>query len=781
MTFDGLTIDTEDKPVYVQVCLPVPLYQVFDYAWPKILGQPAPGLRIQVLFRNKQVTGFIIAVTHQTDVPAGKLKSVEERLDEMPAVSVFQQSLFNWLSRYYHFPLGEVYATTLPARLRQKRSLQIEPDWSFSLTEAGLQALPGIKPRAVRQQQLMQRLTDGATVEQLAMLNFNWQPTLKTLIKKGWAQQQAIQTSYPVSSQTAQIASPVILSSAVLPALLAEQEQAISALIKTLGCYQVSLLDGVTGSGKTEVYFQVMQTVIERGQRVLMLVPEIGLAPQQLARLQARFNVPIAVLHSGLSDTARFQIWLKIHQGQYAIVLGTRSSVFVDLPDCGLIIIDEEHDASYKQQDGLQYHARDVAHWIAHQRKIPLLLGSATPSLETLARCEGSAKPLIKQPYQRLLLNRRPDNATMPQLSVVDASSLTHQEILAPALVERMQQYLNQGAQVMLFLNRRGFSPVFWCLECHWKAQCHRCDAYLTYHQTSYSRYESAHRLVCHHCGYQVPRPKVCPQCQSPKVDTVGAGTERVVQALTPHFPDVPVLRIDRDTTQSKGSFERYLGAIQSGQSQILVGTQMLAKGHHFPHLRMVGLLGIDAGWYSHDFHGPEHTAQLIIQVAGRAGRTHAGRTHAGGTYQGQPEDTASVMIQTKEPYQPQLQQLIQQGYRAFADTLLDERYQTGLPPFIHMAIVRLESVQEGQVKQQAQQLKQDMQSGTTGVEGVDLQGPVPAIMYKRQGRYRLQLILQAAHRVNLHRLLSQMRHWLESRSHRQVRWSINVDPTDLF
>jgi primosomal protein N' (replication factor Y) len=511
------------------------------------------------------------------------------------------------------------------------------------------------------------------------------------------------------------------------------------------------LLEGVTGSGKTEVYLTLIEAVLDRGEQVLVLVPEIGLTPQLVDRFRRRLGVPLAVLHSGLSDRERLAAWQQARSGTAPIVIGTRSAIFTPLQRPGLLIVDEEHDASLKQQDGFRYSARDLAVWRARYLDVPVILGSATPSLESLYNVE-------QQRYTRLELPERTGSADLPAVEILNIRDQPLEHGLSMALMQRMRAHLDAAGQVLLFLNRRGFAPTLMCYDCDWVAECRRCDARMTWHQQD-------NRLHCHHCGSQRPVDTVCPACGGSELHPMGQGTERVEQALAEHFPDVERLRIDRDTTRRKGELKRLLARAQSGEARLLLGTQMLAKGHHFPNVTLVGILDADHGLFSTDFRASERMAQLIVQVAGRAGRH---------------DRPGTVVIQTRHPDHPLLQLLARQGYPAFARAALAERKAAALPPLTAIALLRAEASTAGTAMQFLEQAHRVLAS--IGLEGVEVWGPVPATMERRGGRYRAQLLLQSARRGRLQQLLGQLALQLEQdRDSRRVRWSIDVDPVDTY
>jgi primosomal protein N' (replication factor Y) len=524
-----------------------------------------------------------------------------------------------------------------------------------------------------------------------------------------------------------------------------------------LGEFGVFLVDGVTGSGKTEVYLSIIDEVLARGEQALVLVPEIGLTPQLVSRFEERFQQrlknPIALLHSGLSDSERLNAWLMAKKGDASIDIGTRSAIFTPLLKPGVIILDEEHDPSYKQQDGFRYSARDVAVKRAQLESLPVVLGSATPSLESLENAR-------QQRYQHLLLPERAGNANHPDVSVIDVRKQPMIDGLSSLLINAMKRHFQKGGQVLLFLNRRGYAPVLLCHDCGWVSKCKRCDAHMTlYHE------RGQRRLRCHHCGSERPADHQCPDCESSELHPVGSGTERLEETLTHQFPDIGITRIDRDTTRRKGAMQSLLDSVHEGTSRILVGTQMLAKGHHFPDVTLVGIVDIDQGLFSADFRATERMAQLIVQVSGRAGRA---------------EKAGQVLIQTHHPDHPLLKVLLDEGYASFANAALDERRLAQLPPYRYFALLRAEAT-DGRLPMQFLQQARGLAEAFAGKD-VQLLGPVPAPMEKRAGRIRAQLLLQSASRSALHNLLTPWLLQLESsKSGRKVRWSIDVDPQEMF
>jgi primosomal protein N' (replication factor Y) (superfamily II helicase) len=577
---------------------------------------------------------------------------------------------------------------------------------------------------------------------ELSAWNNNWRPAVKQLIAK-----QLLQIE--LGNVTVNIPESLIRTNAL--SCNPQQQSAIAVVCDGLGQFGVFLLEGVTGSGKTEVYLQLIRAVLDRGQQVLVLVPEITLTPQLEERFRQRFAVNIVLSHSKLTDSQRQTAWLQMQKGECSILLGTRSALFTPLKNPGLIILDEEHDASFKQQEGFRFSARDVAVVRGKLLHIPVLLGSATPSLESLENVD-------KQRYQLLHLPDRAGNAQEPVLQLMDIRNKSMLEGLSEPLVAEMHRTLAKNEQVLLFLNRRGFAPTLICHGCGWVARCQHCDANLVIHADE-------GRLRCHHCSKEQRLIIQCPACKTGELTPLGLGTERVEKALAELFADKAIVRLDRDSTQRKGSLENYLQQINQGKVDIILGTQMLAKGHHFPNVTLVAILDVDSGLFSIDFHAPEKLAQMIVQVSGRAGRA---------------EKLGKVIMQTRQPEHPLLTTLIRQGYRSFAKTALAERKAALLPPFSYQALLRVQAADVLMPQlffQAVTALVQDFNTGHTQVLG-----PVSAPMARRAGLYRYQLLFQNTRRQELHQLLDVLIPKIANlKQAKKVRWSLDVDPVDLY
>ena len=728
----------------VQVALPVPLARNFDYLLPKHLPSVMPGCRVSVPFGKRKAIGIVVGSSEHSDYPLEQLKNIHDVLDREPLYPPALWQILLWAADYYHYPLGEVLFHALPVLLRQGKPAAEAPLWQWYLTEQGRATTPESLKRAPKQQQAWNTLRQRPLYRHELSQHDITEATLQALRAKG------VSELTPVTRTIQDWRDNWAVQGERLR-LNTEQATAVGAIRSADDHFSAWLLAGITGSGKTEVYLSVLENILASGRQALVLVPEIGLTPQTIARFRARFNAPVDVLHSGLNDSERLAVWLRARSGENAIVIGTRSALFTPFARLGAIIIDEEHDSSYKQQEGWRYHARDLSVLRARQENIPIVMGSATPALETLQNVR-----LGK--YRQLNLSKRAGNATRATQHLIDLKGVKLQGGLSPILISKIRQHLQADNQVLLFLNRRGFSPALLCHECGWIAECQRCDHYYTFHQHQ-------RQLRCHHCDSQRPIPHQCPQCGTTHLLPVGLGTEQLEHNLSTLFPDVPVSRIDRDTTSRKGALEQQLADVYRGGARILVGTQMLAKGHHFPDVTLVSLLDVDGALFSADFRSAERFAQLYTQVAGRAGR--AGK-------QGE------VLLQTHHPEHPLLQTLLHQGYDAFAQQALSERQSVFLPPFTSHALFRADDHDNQQAAQFLQQLRNLLEASPLNDEQFWVMGPVPSLQAKRSGRYRWQLLLQHPSRARLQQLLTGSLPLVGTLpSSRKVKWSLDIDPSE--
>jgi len=728
----------------VRVALDTPLRRLFDYLPAREAGHAAqPGARVLVPFGRQRLVGVVHSLVDTSDVPAEKLKPLLEVIDAEPVIDAAVLDLIGFSAQYYHHPIGEVIGNALPRLARQGAAARAAVERWFA-TESGLAALAaGELKRAKRQRALLEILRDqpGIASEVLAGGEADWRTPMRALVARDFVSSAEV----PVDPPPAETA----LLRNTGPGLSEEQAAAVRAIDAAAGRFTAFLLYGITGSGKTEVYLHAVEHALRRGLRALVLVPEIGLTPQLVGRLRDRFAVPVAVLHSGLTDGERLAAWRECVSGAARIVLGTRSAVFAPIADLGIVIVDEEHDASFKQHEsGFRYSARDLAIRRAQRAEVPIVLGSATPSLESLQN-------VVTGRFTRLSLPRRAGQALPPRVAVIDLREHAVRAGIATPAVEAMQRHLGDGGQVLVYINRRGYSPTLACTACGWIAPCRDCDARLTVHL-------AAQRLRCHHCGADAKLPEKCPQCGY-AVRHVGQGTERVEETLAGLFPGMPIARLDRDVVRRRGDLETVVSRVASGEARILVGTQMVTKGHDFPSVTLVVVLNADQGLFSTDFRAPERVAQTIVQVAGRAGR---------GTRAGE------VLIQTEYPGHPLLASLLRDGYDGFALAALAERSAASWPPFAHVAALRASATALATASDFLQQARRLARMP----RGVKLLGPAPAAMTKRAGRYHAQLLLEARERAALHRALNDWLPGVEGlKTSRDLRWSLDVDPLELF
>ena len=744
------------KAIICRVALAIPLHKQFDYLLPEYLSagflaseQQLVGCRVRVPFGGKrQMVGIICEVNPELDYDIAKLKKITQLIDHSALLSDKLWSLLNWASFYYQHPFGDVYQQAIPTVLRQGKEATFKGSEHWQVSEQSLN-IDDFK-RAKKQHQALTLL--GAQCLSTSSLKEQGitRVTLKALQDKGVLEtidkQPQVNLNWVNDFE----------ESTEKPNLTSEQALAITAVNQQNQTFNCFLLEGITGSGKTEVYLNIIKPVLQMGRQVLIIVPEIGLTPQTIQRFQQRFNVPIYLKHSALNSREQLDSWCHAKQGSAAIIIGTRSAIFSDFKDLGLIILDEEHDASFKQQDGFRYHARDFAIKRAHVEQIPILLGSATPAFETLHNA-------LQGKYQHLHLTERAGNAKPPSSSLINLAGLPLQSGLSPQLIELMGKHLEKNNQVILFLNRRGYAPVLMCHECGWLVKCGRCDAFYTYHK-------SANYLHCHHCTSTLPIPHQCNDCGSTQLISTGVGTEQLEESLNQLFPAYPTVRIDRDNTRKKESFNQYLTDINNGKYKILLGTQMLAKGHHFPDVTLVALIDVDGALFCNDYRASERLAQLYTQVSGRAGRA---------------EKRGQVVLQTHHPEHDLLQELVNSGYQDFSRHALTERQMAQLPPYSFQALLRCESDNAtlaesflGLCKQVIEQITQ-----LNKIERrLFVLGPIPASMERRAGKYRFQLLLQADHRALISKTLHQALPTLDKLPEgRKVRWSIDVDPIDFI
>ncbi|WP_130393677.1 primosomal protein N' [Cupriavidus agavae] len=744
----------EAGPRIVRVALDTPADDCFDYLAD---ADVSPGDLVVVPFGKRTAVGVAIQITCQSDVPPDRLRPIVSRNDWLPPLGAPWVALARFAARYYHRCLGEVMLPALPPSLRDaetwdrlgQRAQTVQYRLRAGQADALREAAPA-RARTVRAladhliaTQDWVRLPDAREICTAAPARLTeWEAA-------GWVEAARVPQALLETGAEA--------AASVAPALHDEQRRAVEAIGAAEG-FAAFLLHGVTGSGKTEVYLHAMADRLgaDPAAQVLMLVPEINLTPQLQSRIAERFpHLPLAVLHSGLADQERSLQWLAAHRGEARIVLGTRMAVMASLPNLKLIAVDEEHDTSYKQQEGLRYSARDLAVWRANQLKVPIVLGSATPSMETWHRAEQGA-------YRKLVLRERAQaDASLPTVRLIDLNherqrQRTLHEGLSVPLLDAIQQRLDRGQQSLLFLNRRGYAPVLACDSCGWLSGCPRCSAYLVLHRPE-------RRLRCHHCGLESPVPHHCPDCGNVDVAPLGRGTQRIEEALSTRFPQARIARIDADSTRKKGSAQAMFDEVHAGEVDILVGTQMVAKGHDFQRVTLVGVVHPDAAMFSHDFRAAEHLFASLMQVAGRAGRAGLG---------------GEVMIQTRYPDAPALQALARHDYDGFAASQLRERRQAGLPPFAYQALVTSE---HGELERALGFLKaaREHAEQCPMAPEVQLHDPVPMSMVRIFNRERAQMLVEAGSRPVLQRFLSEWVPTFQEVGQRVkgVRWQLEIDP----
>ncbi len=678
------------------------------------------------------------------------MRNINEVIDNNPVLNSELLTLCQWCANYYHYPLGDICQLALPTLMRKPVAIPQEKISKWHIIEINPTNQEAFK-RAPKQQEALSLFNKFKAINKEQLKEYKISTaTLKALCEKGLIEKRTSTASFSALVQ----ASPILKEEPLT--LNEEQNQALKSIIYNK--FNTYLLDGVTGSGKTEVYLQAIHKVLAQNKQVLILVPEIGLTPQTVSRFKQRFNVPIATVHSNLSDKQRFNIWQSIRHDQYPIVIGTRSSIFSPLNNLGLIVVDEEHDTSYKQQEGVRYNARDIAVVRAHKLDIPLILGSATPALETLHNA-------IEARYQHLTLRKRATNQTLPTIKCVE----TAKHGLAEEAITAIRETIKKQQQVLVFINRRGFSPTLICQDCKWISQCDQCDNPMTLHkyQTNLSRKEYLH---CHRCDHRTPTPKHCPNCHSSYLHALGTGTQREEQELEKLFCDTPILRIDRDSTTRKGSLDSMFKQINTGEPCIIIGTQMLAKGHHFANLGLGIILGLDQSFFSSDFRGPERMGQLLTQVSGRIGRENKGASNI-----------AQVIIQTQFTDHPLLQQLLAQNYHSFARTLLSERQLTAMPPYEFITIIRCHAQSPAIAEQFLRQARRQAEDTIAPSPSLQYLGPIPAAIAKRNNRYHFLLQIKTSSRNQRQLLLQHLCRYLESsKQPHGLHWLVDVDPLEF-
>ncbi len=710
----------------VKVVVPRRVWETYDYGVPDHLTAPAIGSRVSVPLGHGRTVGVVVDHVEQSDFD---LKDIERVIDDQPLVSAEVVELGMWLSDYYHHPLGSVFETILPTAAIRGQPARIEPEKRWSLVEQS--NVPTIRANAKRQHHAWQKLLEHRVVLESNIKSLGiTRKVLDALERKGIVEMSDVATSQ------------IITPSPISPT--AEQKSAIDSIKAELKRFQAFLLDGVTGSGKTEVYLQVIEEVIRQGKQALVLVPEIALTPQMTNRFHERFS-RMAVMHSMISNAKRFETWCQAASGDMPIIVGTRSAVFTPFKDLGVIVVDEEHDASYKQSESLRYSARDIAVMRASKLGIPCVLGSATPSMESVMNARTHR-------YEYLQLSHRPGAAQLPSFHVQDMRHTRVKGGICEPLLRTIGEHLNRDGQVLILINRRGHSTYYICSDCGWTANCSDCDVRLTWHEVP------VRLLQCHSCGRRYQPITRCPDCGKKSIATLGVGTQQVEETLAENFPDVPRYRIDRDSVRTNRQLTAMFNRLQHAKDGLLIGTQMLAKGHHFPNVTMVAVIAADNGFLSTDFRGPERTAQLIVQVAGRAGRA---------------EKRGEVWIQSYDPDNPDLKSLVRDGYEGFTETELRLRREASFPPFGQMAVIRAEGPDERVAEEFCAEVLNTLRQCD-----VRVLGPAAAPITRVARQYRFQGVVMAPQRRQLHDALKTVER-MRPKS-RKTRWSIDVDPSEM-
>ncbi len=718
----------------VRVALDIPVPTLFDYTVEEVVK---PGQRVIVQFGRRQMVGVVMECVDTTDVLPDRIKKVVQVLHDSAPLSARLLELLKFCSDYYHYPIGPTVLSALPTRLRSDKPVTGKHVLHYRLGSGAIDLIP--RRKAVARRIVEMLAEQPCSLVQLKALSPSAGAQLKWLKQEGWVEQFEIPSA--LQHHTAQH----VFANA--HELTFEQQQAVDAVTQSAG-FNCFLLHGITGSGKTEVYVHLMHHILKLSGQILLLVPEINLTPQLEGYFHSRFpDASLVSLHSGLSENARLQNWQRAQSGCAQIVLGTRLSVFAELPKLALIIVDEEHDGSFKQQDGLRYSARDVAIFRANQSGVPIVLGSATPSLESYHNAKSGRYKLLK------LSGRAQADARLPTVGCINVNQTVMTEGISEKLLREIDLRISRGEQSLLFINRRGYAPVLMCTECGWLSDCKNCAGKMVLHLKD-------RKLRCHHCGYQLKMPIACPGCGHAELHPVGSGTQRVESILQTRFPDARILRVDRDSTRNKRAWQKMREQIHANEVDILVGTQMLAKGHDFPALTLVGVLGADSALYSADFRAAEKLFAQLMQVSGRAGRA---------------DKPGEVLIQTAFPDHPLFRCLQSHDFDEWASMLLAERKSAGFPPFVFQAMLRAEGMNESEVYAYLNKAR------TAAMElkhNVEVFGVVPASLARRANHIRAQLLIQASTRKTLQQFLRAWR--LDEIPAHKLHCSLDIDPLEF-
>ncbi len=744
LPLDTSNAKTQETSYFLEVAVNRPLFQTFTYKL-EASTAPTPGCRVLVKIGPSKEVGIITEIHHSQPQRKFKIKDIELIIDTKPTLSQNVLKLLIWASKYYAQPIGETLFAFIPTHLKQNKPLQTLYDTNYKITQP--QPNTQLAQNAHKQLSALDlfQTNTSLTQEELRTSNISSQ-TIKQLLDKKLIHKELTPPKAIIKKSQ---------DTPYLPELNSEQTRAITAITNTEK-FETFLLEGVTGSGKTEVYTKICEHYISRGKQVLLLVPEIGLTPQLEERLTKRLNAPIITLHSNIANKERARRWLQTSTNTPIVVIGTRSALACDLPNLGCIILDEEHDASFKQQEGIRYHSKSLSMIRGKNQNIPVILGSATPSLETIHNAQ-----TLK--FKHLKLTKRATGAQLPDIQFIDTNALPSNELFAPETIHELKNTIKAGQQALVFINRRGYSPTIQCTQCGWVADCQNCDVALTVHKSTNS-------LDCHHCETKWPIPNKCPHCFSPYLQAMGFGSERIEIELNKLFPDTTVLRMDRDSTQTKGSMENIRDVLTSDQPCILVGTQMVAKGHDFPNLTFTAILNSDNGLYSHDFRGKEVLVQTLIQVAGRSGRA---------------EKQGKVIIQTNYPEHPTFQFVAKQDYINFCESELASRKALMLPPFSHQAVIRLNSFGTTEGLTRLTKLQQSLTHYTAENnldQKIHVSSAMPASIERKSNWYRYLIVLSSPCRKTLHQTLHFAQVELSNiKRSKKLKWVVDVDPIDTI
>ncbi|MBM3360727.1 MAG: primosomal protein N' [Betaproteobacteria bacterium] len=728
----------------LKVALDVPLDRVFDYKTENPNTQI--GQYVVVPFGARRMIGVVVGVSDTSSIESQKLKSII-RLD--PEVIFNEQSfkLFQFCSQYYHYPLGQTILSAVPSRLKKINTKAMTKKYLYRLTKKAMQlGVDQLPPRQTILKRIFTAFIDAKELDEASLrsISSTWKKSIETLDEMGWIDKNEVTLDSKVYKE------------APIPSLNCDQQRALHSILETNEKFIPWLLYGITGSGKTEVYIRLIEATLKKEHaQVLVLVPEINLTPQLENRFRSRFEkYTLVTLHSHLTDNERLNHWRLAKEGAAQIIIGTRLSIFTPMPHLSLIIIDEEHDASFKQQEGLRYHARDVAIFRAKSENIPIVMGTATPSLETWFNAT-QTKDAKKFGFLKLT-SRAVQDSSLPEIKCIDISKSIVTKGFSPYLIEAIRDRLNKKEQSLIYINRRGFAPVLLCPSCQWTGQCHRCSSRLVVHLNQ-------KRLRCHHCGHDEKMPQQCPSCGNTDLYPTGLGTQRIEETLKEFFPEAHILRIDRDSTRTKEALNDLFLKMKNREIDILIGTQMLSKGHDFPHLSLVGVLDTDQALYSPDFRASERLFSQLIQVGGRAGRANI---------------KGEVYIQTAFPNHPLFEALKTHDFERFANELLKERELAELSPFAFLVLLKAEAHQLTHVMKflnEAMQKAQDLSHHVT------VYNPVRPIMERLKGMERAQLVLQASSRVALQKLLDEWVSFLrENKLGQKVKWVVDIDPLEF-